>query len=60
LHCERFDSVIRGRVEAVHIGPALAAPLLSADLVAPGGNPTKDVGAWREIRLVMKGGVRQP
>jgi hypothetical protein len=40
--------------------PALAAPLLTADLVALGGNPTKDVGAWREIRLVMKSGVRQP
>jgi cytosine/adenosine deaminase-related metal-dependent hydrolase len=28
-----------------------------ADLVAPGCNPTKDVGPRREIRLVMKGGA---
>ena len=57
-------------VQALRFGTAAAAELLGigeelgtlepgkkADLIAVAGNPLQDIGALREVRLVLRGGV---
>ncbi|MDQ2771495.1 MAG: amidohydrolase family protein [Bacteroidota bacterium] len=52
-----------GNAQVFHLADrGRLAPGLLADLVAVAGDPTQDVSAVRQVRLVMKGGVlyRQP
>jgi imidazolonepropionase-like amidohydrolase len=48
-----------GNAKIFHLGDRLGrvAPGYLADLIAVEGDPTRDVGALRRVKLVMKGGV---
>lgn len=53
----------RGNAQIFHLADrGSISPGLLADLVAVAGDPTQDVAAVRQVRLVMKGGVlyKQP